>query len=108
MARILGVGDEDTNPVQWSLAGGLSGKGLIPARCDDTMGIGYYYNHLGDPIAGSRLGRFLNESNQGIEAYYTVALAGSIGLTLDAQWVQSGAQRVEDAFLLGVRLNVEF
>jgi porin len=105
---ILGAGDEDTNPVQWTVAGGLSGKGLIPGRCNDTMGLGYFYNHLGDPITGSRLGRFLGDSNQGVEAYYTVALAGSVGLTFDAQWTQSGVWRVEDAFILGVRLNVDF
>ena len=105
---VLGTGDDDTNPVQWAVAGGLSGRGLIPGRCDDTMGVGYYYNHLGDPIAGSRLGRLLEDQTQGVEAYYTVALAASIGLTLDAQWAQSAIQRIEDALILGVRLNVDF
>ena len=105
---ILGVGDEDANPVRRSVAAGVSGRGLIPGRCDDTLGVGYFYNDLGDPIGAARLGRLLNDRTQGVEAYYTIALAGSIGLTLDAQWLGSGFRVVEDAFLLGVRLNVDF
>ena len=93
---------------QWSIAVGLGGRGLVPGRCDDTCGVGYFYNGLGDPIAESGLGRLLEDDVQGIEAYYQVALTGSVGLTLDAQWTGSGIRDVEDAFLLAVRLNVNF
>ncbi len=105
---ILGLGDEDANPVQWSLAVGLGGRALIPGRCDDTCGVGYFYNGLGEPIAESDLGRLLEDDVQGIEAYYQIALTGSVGLTLDAQWTDSSVRGVQDAFLLAVRLNVDF
>ena len=50
----------------------------------------------------------LDGQAQGIEAYYRFALAGSVGLTLDAQWTESGFRRVDSAFLLGARLSVDF
>jgi len=105
---ILGVGDESANPVQWSIAGGLSGRGLIPGRCNDTCGVGYFFNRRGDPLSGTALGRVLNGDSQGAEAYYRYAFTESIGVTVDAQWTGSGVRNVEDAFLLGVRLHVDF
>jgi porin len=42
----IGVADQDTNPVSWSATGGLSGRGSIPGRDDDTWGVGYFYNFL--------------------------------------------------------------
>ena len=105
---IAGWGEEDTNPVQWSLAGGLSGRGLIPGRCNDTCGAGYFYNRLGDPAERRRIGPLLETSSHGFEAYYSVALAGSVDLTLDFQWLGSAVSGVEDAIVLGARLGVDF
>lgn len=104
---MLGAGDESTNPVHWSVAGGLSGRGLIPGRCNDTCGIGYFYNRQGSPLAHAALGSLLTQDSQGGEAYYRYAVAESIGLTVDAQWTGSGLRDVESAFLLGFRLHLE-
>jgi len=93
--------------VQWSLALGLSGRGLIRGRGNDTCGLGYFHNELGDPVSGSALDPLLQQS-RGFEAYYDIALAGSTGLTLDGQWVDSGIRGVDDALLFGLRLNVDF
>jgi len=92
----------------WLIAVGLGGRALTPGRCDDTCGVGYFYNGLGNPIAESSLGRVLEDDVQGIEAYYQIALTGSVGLTLDAQWTVSSVCGVQDAFLFAVRLNVDF
>lgn len=102
----LGVGDKDTNPVAWSLTGGLSGRGSIPSRDDDTWGLGYFYNELGDLKLGEVLA--LTSSTQGLELYYDIHLAGWASLTLDAQWAKSGFQSVGDATLLAARLNFSF
>ena len=105
---ILGLGDEKANPVHWSVAGGLGGRGLIGGRCNDTFGVGYFYNQLGDPLAGGPIGRFLEHDAQGVEAWYRFALAESIGLTLDAQWTDAGFPRVDNAILLAARLSIDF
>ena len=98
----LGIAEEDTNPVSWSISGGLSGRGSIPQRDADTWGIGYFYNDLQD------LNLVFEDSQTGFEAYYDIALAGSVSLTLDAQWMQSAVPNVDDATILGARLNVSF
>jgi porin len=101
----VGLADEDTNPITWSLSGGLSGRGSIPTRDDDTWGVGYFHNDLQDLDNG--LVAFAGSVN-GLEVYYDIALAGSASLTLDAQWTTSALPSVEDATLLAARLNVGF
>jgi hypothetical protein len=103
---ILGLGDEDTNPVSWSVAGGLSGRGSIPGRGDDTWGVGYYYNSLQEP--DSLLFSGLADSVHGFEAYYRIAVAPSVSLTLDGQWMRSAIRGVDDSTVLGLRMEVRF
>jgi porin len=45
---VLGVADKEANPTTFTIAGGLSGRGSIPGRDNDTWGIGYFYNDLQD------------------------------------------------------------
>lgn len=101
----LGVADKDTNPVAWTVAGGLSGRGSIPGRDADTWGVGVYYNDLQDLRLGPLM---LDQSTSGLEAYYDIALTGSAFLTFDAQWTQSAVPRVDDATILGARLVINF
>jgi porin len=101
----LGIADEDTNPVSWAIAGGLSGRGSIPGRDADTWGVGYFYNDLQDLDLGPLE---LADSTRGLEVYYDIALLGSASLTLDAQWTESALPSVDDATILGARLNVSF
>jgi porin len=101
---MLGAADRDTNPVSWSVSAGLAGKGLLPGRNRDTAGLGCFYNDLQDPkgIVGDRLAR----SAQGLEAYYNIAVAQSVDLSLDFQWTQSAFESAEDAVILGLRLDL--
>ncbi len=101
----LGLADEDTNPVSWSVAAGLSGRGAIPDRNADTWGAGYFYNELQDLDLGPLV---FEDSTSGLELYYDIALLASVSLTLDAQWARSSFPGVDDATILGARLNVGF
>lgn len=100
-----GLADEDTNPVSWSAAAGLSGRGSIPDRDADTWGLGYFYNDLQDLDLGPLV---FEDSTSGLEVYYDIAVLASVSLTLDAQWTQSSFPDVDDATILGARLNVGF
>ena len=100
----IGIGDKDTNPVAWFIAGGLSGRGSLPRRDDDTWGVGYFFNDLTDLASNVPL----ENSTQGVEAYYDIQLIGSASLTLDVQWVKSAFVHVDDAIVLGTRLNMTF
>jgi hypothetical protein len=103
---ILGLGDRDTNPVSWSAAVGVSGRGTIPGRGNDTWGVGYFYNSVQEPDTVLLDG--LESSTQGFEAYYNIALAGSASLTLDFQWTKSAIDEIDDAVILGLRLHISF
>ena len=105
-----GISDQDTNPVEWTLSGGIGGRGGIPGRDDDTFGIAYYYTKVQQTrftgIAG------LDDDSEGIEAYYSIALSPAADLTFSAPAVEGvlPSTVVEDGFavLLGVRLNLRF
>ncbi len=101
----LGRGDEDTNPVKWATSVGLSGRGVIPGRDDDTMGVGYFYNRVQKPQILSNL---VSTNVQGIEGYYNVAVLRSTELTFDFQWLKSALRNVADSFVIGFRLNIRF
>jgi porin len=101
----IGIADKDTNPIYWTFSAGLSGRGSIPSRDNDTWGIGIFYNDvqgLDRPLIT------FNNTNGGVEVYYDIALFGWAHLTLDAQWVKSAFDSVENATILGGRLNVSF
>jgi len=101
----VGIADKDTNPIYWTFSAGFSGRGSIPGRDADTWGIGYFYNDVQglnqDFIS-------FNNTNGGVEVYYDIALFGWAHLTLDAQWVKSAFDSVENATIVGGRLNVSF
>ena len=101
----IGIADKDTNPIYWTVSAGISGRGSIPSRDDDTWGVGLFYNDvqgLDRPLLS------FNNANGGVEAYYDIALFGCANLTLDAQWVKSAFESVDDATILGGRLNISF
>jgi porin len=100
---MLGLADEDANPVSWTAAGGLSGRGSIPGRSADTWALGFFYNDLQDlgPVGSPFM-----SSVSGWEAYYDIALTPAVGLTLDAQFLQSAFNLIDDATIVALRLNV--
>ena len=102
----LGLGDDDTNPVGWAMHLGLSGRGVIPGRDDDTMGLGYFYNDLQKPR--TLLTDLLRGSTQGVELYYNAAVLPSLALTGDLQWTKSALANVDDSIVLGLRCNISF
>ena len=56
----------------------------------------------------SVLGAALEGSIQGMELYYNVALAESLALTLDFQYMHSAFPNVDDSVVAGIRLNASF
>lgn len=102
----LGFADQDTNPVEWSLSGGVGAKGLIPARENDTCGVGYVFSDFQNSGRLEPLG--LEGSTQAAEVYYNVAITPAVGLTFDVQWVDSIVEDIDEAWLVGARLDVRF
>ncbi len=101
-----GLADKDTNPVEWSLSVGLAGRGLHSGRPDDTFGIGYARSQIRENLLTNSF--LIDETSQRWEAYYSFALAPSVGLTLSAQILDPLLETVETATVFGVRLRTSF
>lgn len=100
------IADEDTNPVDYTISGGVGGRGLFPGRDHDVYGVGYYYNSLQSRRLTSVLG--VDDKSQGFEAFYNIAITPAAGLTFDAQVVESASENIDTAVVLGARLLLRF
>lgn len=98
--------DSNTNPIDYSISGGVNYKGLIPSRDNDAMGIAFAYNKF-------RKGRFLDlleVDNQSTvwELFYNIELTPAVHLTLDAQISDSALPDIDTATILGTSLQIRF
>jgi porin len=96
--------DKDTNPVDYILSAGVSAKGLIPGRDNDSMGLGYSYSKL-------QLGRFLTaigieDTSTAVELFYNIELTPAVHLNLDAQLTNSALPNIDTATILGASLQI--
>jgi len=96
--------DEDTNPIDYHIAGGLGAKGLLPTRDNDTMGIGYSKLKLQDTRLGNIVG--LDDDSTLWEIYYNLELTPAIHLSLDAQSADGVLPNLDRATILGTQLQI--
>lgn len=102
----FGFADQDTNTIEWTASGGIGGKGIIPSRDRDTCGVGVFYLSLQPERLIERFG--VDDSTQGVEAYYNVAITPAADLSFDIQFVDSPFPRTDTAVILGMRLKLKF
>ncbi len=103
---MAGLADENTNPVQWSLAGGIGGRGILPGRPNDSFGIGYFVVDLKDGVVANLIG--LKSAEQGAEIYYEAEITPWFHITPDLQVVDPGLSASDTAVIFGVRTNFSF
>jgi porin len=102
----LGFADEDTNPFKFTVSVGLGGRGVIPGRDDDLMGIGYFYTETDPGNLLTQVG--IADSVQGVEAYYNIAITPAARFGLDVQWLEADAPNTKNAWVLGARAQIRF
>jgi len=104
-----GVSDGKANPIKYFASLGIGGKGLIPGRCQDTFGVGYYHAWLSNQIPDIAYRFLLNGNEQGGELYYNIYLTPWVQITPDLQIIQSANQRVDNTVIVGgLRMQVNF
>jgi porin len=103
-----GIADDSTNPVNYLLSAGLGGAS--PLRSGDSFGIGYYYSGTSDEIGPLLQAAALGPigDSQGVELFYRAQISKSISVTPDFQWLDQARQQIDDAYILGVRMNIAF
>ena len=113
----FGASDGNPNPVHYFLSAGVGGKGIIPGRPLDRLGVGYYYIDVQSvTVQGPFRERKFLRDEQGVEVFYNIAVTPWMQVTPDLQVVK-GAQKqqisggvndVHTATVLGLRLNLVF
>lgn len=103
---MAGLADEETNPVQWSLAGGIGGRGILPSRPNDSFGIGYFVLDIKDGVVANLIG--LKGAEQGAEIYYEAEITPWFHITPDLQVVDPGLSASDTAVIFGLRTNFNF
>ena len=98
-----GIGDDETNPMEYFLSFGVGGSSLLRGRDHDQFGIGWYY--LG---ASSELGPLLARvgDGQGVEMFYNYRLNSKVDITPDMQVIKPGLAGTDTALGLGLRANI--
>ena len=103
----FGVTSGEFNPVQSFYSLGLGGKGLIPGREKDSFGIGYYYLGLSDKL-GPIVRKAVNDDEQGVEAYYNIAITPWLKLTPSIQAISPFSRGTDCTWIAGLRLKMDF
>ncbi len=107
----VGISDGNPTPVQSSWFIGLGGNSMIPGRIDDKWGIAYFRYDLSDDLLAALAAPPYNLNlgpEEGIEAYYNIAVTPWFRVTGDLQWIDSFEGNGEDAWFAGIRSQVKF
>jgi porin len=116
----FGASDGNPNPIQYSFITGIGGKGVVPARPDDTFGLGIARTQFSSaflPLLRQQLNLGLQREDA-IEMYYNAAVTQWFNLTADLQIVNPGIKKalngvgqlanVDTAVVVGARFRVRF
>jgi porin len=114
--------DGNPNFMKYFYSLGLGGKGIVDSRPNDSFGLGWYYMNIKSPSLTGPLGVFTKDflrDEQGVEAYYSVALTPWALLTPNVQVVKgaqkyssvllpTGGEKINTATIAALRLQLIF
>ena len=103
------ISDGNPNSIETTIFGGLAGNSMLPGREQDLWGIGYFrYGASGDLRDGlNKLGIDI-QAEQGVEAFYNLALTPWFRLTADVQWIDPVRAFRDDIVVAGLRAKTNF
>jgi porin len=105
----IGFSDGNPNPIQWSAFVGVGGNSFIAGRSLDRWGVAYFRYSLssdlrdGLGLIGARL-----RDEQGIEAFYSVAVTPWLSVSANIQVVQPVLSAADTAVTASLRTRMRF
>jgi len=92
----------------WNIyaSGGVGGRGFVPSRPYDRMGLGAYWLKESKDLDFLPVSALKNEL--GLEAFYNIALTPWLQLSVDFQWINTAVVKNENPIVLGTRLFTIF
>ena len=106
-AKVLN-GDGNPNYVDGYFSGGISGRGLIPGRPDDTFGLSYFDFDFSDALQDAVAPDINLDDESGLELYYMLTTWEFLKLGLNVQWIDPGSGDSEDFMAVTMRTVIEF
>ena len=103
-----GYTPDDRNLWNTEISLGVSGRGIIPGRPYDRMGIGAYTFIESDDLKDRAIIGDALDSEFGLEAFYNYAITPWLQLSGDVQWIDPGIKSNDDVWVLGTRLFIQF
>lgn len=99
----FGWARQDVNPISHFYSIGMGGRGVLPERDRDTMGIGYFYSDLSNKLPDSMF------AEQGIECFYNIEVTPWCHVSPDLQViVNPGGTKARDVSLVyGLRVAID-
>ena len=106
-AKVLN-GDGNPNYVDGYVSGGISGRGLIPGRPDDTFGFSYFDFDFSDVLLDTVAPDINLDDESGVELYYMLTTWEFLKLGLNVQWIDPGHGDSQDFMAVTLRTVIEF
>jgi carbohydrate-selective porin OprB len=105
-----GWAPKDRNVIDQFYSFGVGGYGmLIPGRDYDQWGIGWAGTHFSSDLrnAAELLGKNIDSFGNAYEAFYNFQVTPALHLTVIAQYIEPAVKSIDNAFTLGVRLQID-
>ena len=108
LAMKVATADGNPNIIRSSFILGLAGHGMVNGRPNDSFGVGGFIYDFSNALQDSidPLVNFHDE--QGLEAWYSLAITPWLKLSADAQYVNVARGDADPAFIAGLRANLAF
>lgn len=103
-----GIADQATSPIGWSANIGLQATGISDARPHDVIGLGYFHTGVSDDLQNLLSPVFTLQDVDGVEMYYSAALAKTLQLTGNLQIIEPANVNNDTAVVVGMRLSAGF
>jgi porin len=95
----VGFSEGNPTPQQWAGLAGIGGTALFPGRDIDRWGAAYIQNSPNDDLS-MRLKPISFGNEQGVEAFYTMAVTPWLIMSADYQWIKPWLQTCKDEWFL--------
>ncbi|MCO6042765.1 carbohydrate porin [Aeoliella sp. ICT_H6.2] len=100
-----GIADQATSPIGWSANIGLQATGFSDSRPHDSFGVGYFHTGISNDLQDLFSPLLPLQDVDGVEMYYSAAIAKGIQLTTDLQIIEPAFVNDDTAVVFGLRLS---
>ena len=99
---------EDRNPWNITISAGVGGRGIIPGRPHERMGLGVYSMLVSKDLNRQLVAGGIFGDEVGVAAFCNSAITPSLQLSVDAHYIKSGVTPNDDAFVARTHLFARF